>query len=64
MKKRQQEQPQLTDCPVCLHGRFLNRLSKDGFFCSNCLNEFKISGKKTYILDINPNSGEFKILSK
>jgi hypothetical protein len=50
----------LTECPICLHGRFFNHLSKDGFFCSSCLNEFKVKGKQTYLIEINGENGDMK----
>jgi hypothetical protein len=58
LRKQPKEQEKLNDCPICLNGRFLNRLSKDGFFCMSCLNEFKVKNKKTYILEINETNGE------
>ncbi len=50
----------MDSCPICSNGRFLNRLSKDGFYCMSCLNEFKVKGKKTYLIEINELSGEMK----
>jgi hypothetical protein len=47
-------------CPVCLNGRFVNRLSKDSFFCASCLNEFKVMGKKVYLMEINEVNGDAK----
>ncbi len=57
-RKKQAPIVTLDSCPTCLNGRFLNRLSKEGFFCTNCLNEFKISGKKLYCMEINIENGE------
>ena len=50
----------MSACPICQHGRFLNRLAKDRFFCLSCLNEFRLSGKKTYLLEINDKNGDVK----
>jgi hypothetical protein len=52
---QQQELSTINKCPVCLHGRNFNILSKDGFLCTHCLNEFKLKGKKLYLLEINEN---------
>jgi hypothetical protein len=57
-KVKQAQQEILKDCPICLNGRFLNRLSKDGFYCMSCLNEFKIKGKKPYLMEINIENGD------
>lgn len=48
----------LNICPFCKNNRFLNRLSKDGFFCHCCLNEFKVKNNKMYLIEINEYNGE------
>jgi hypothetical protein len=50
----------MDSCPICLNGRFLNRISQDGFFCACCLNEFKVKGDKKYLMEINEANGEAK----
>jgi hypothetical protein len=59
-KKELKNLKDMESCPICLNGRFLNRLSKDGFYCTSCLNEFKMIGSKTYLIDINPENGDIK----
>jgi ribosomal protein L37AE/L43A len=44
-KKELKNLKDMESCPICLNGRFLNRLSKDGFYCTSCLNEFKMPVK-------------------
>jgi hypothetical protein len=60
MKVSAKVKEELKECPVCLHSRFLNRLSKDNFFCVSCLNEFSVKKGKTYWMEINGESGEVK----
>lgn len=57
------KQSSLKDCPICLHGRFLNKLSKDGFFCTNCLNEFKIINEQAYLVEIDEEKGDMFLSS-
>lgn len=63
MGKRSREPKTLKtmdSCPICLNGRFLNRISQDGFFCTSCLNEFKVRGKQTCLIEINGENGDIK----
>jgi uncharacterized protein (DUF983 family) len=62
LKLEQQEKVLMSECPVCENGRFLNRLAKDRFFCTNCLEEYYVSRNKTYIVEIDPKKGEGKLM--